>query len=164
MHTKCSTKRVSYGGCIPAILEALDAVLGVDEALGPWEERLSNKERSIILKEQLRWDRALEIFEWFNKKGHELNTIHYNIMLRSLGRARQWRRVESLWNEMNARGIAATCSTYGTLIDVYSKGGRRDDALSWLNMMLGQGVQPDEVTMVIVVQLYKKAGEFQKAE
>ncbi|KAL5139230.1 Pentatricopeptide repeat-containing protein [Glycine soja] len=163
-HTKCSTKRVSYGGCIPAILEALDAVLGVDEALGPWEERLSNKERSIILKEQLRWDRALEIFEWFNKKGHELNTIHYNIMLRSLGRARQWRRVESLWNEMNARGIAATCSTYGTLIDVYSKGGRRDDALSWLDMMLGQGVQPDEVTMVIVVQLYKKAGEFQKAE
>ena len=51
---------------------------------------------------------------------------------------------------MNARGIAATCSTYGTLIDVYSKGGRRDDALSWLDMMLGQGVQPDEVTMVIV--------------
>ncbi|KAG4910902.1 hypothetical protein JHK82_056910 [Glycine max] len=163
-HTKCSMKRVSYGGCITAILEALDVVLDVDEALGPWEDRLSNKERSIILKEQLRWDRALEIFEWFNKKGHELNVIHYNIMLRSLGRARQWRRVESLWNEMNARGIAATCSTYGTLIDVYSKGGRRDDALSWLNMMLGQGVQPDEVTMVIVVQLYKKAGEFQKGE
>lgn len=136
----------------------------MDEALGPWEERLSNKERSIILKEQLRWDRALEIFEWFNEKGHELNVIHYNIVLRSLGRARQWRRVERLWNEMNARRVAPTSSTYGTLIDVYSKGGRRDDALSWLDMMLGQGVEPDEVTMVIVVQLYKKAGEFQKAE
>ncbi|XP_047168764.1 pentatricopeptide repeat-containing protein At3g23020-like [Vigna umbellata] len=163
-HTKCSTKRVSYGGCIPAILEALDAVLDVDEALGPWEDRINNKERSIILKEQLRWDRALEIFEWFKQKGHELNVIHYNITLRSLGRARQWRRVESLWNEMNARGIAATSSTYGTLIDVYSKGGRREEALFWLDMMLENGVEPDEVTMVIVVQLYKKAGEFQKAE
>ncbi|RDX81021.1 Pentatricopeptide repeat-containing protein, partial [Mucuna pruriens] len=163
-HTKCSTKRASYGGCIPAILEALDTVLDVDEALRPWEDRLNNKERSIILKEQFRWDRALDIFEWFNHKGHELNVIHYNIMLRSLGRARQWVRIESLWNEMNARGIAATSSTYGTLIDVYSKGGLRDDALFWLDMMLGQGVEPDEVTMVIVVQLYKKAGEFQKAE
>ncbi|TKY51793.1 Pentatricopeptide repeat-containing protein [Spatholobus suberectus] len=163
-HTKCSTKRASYGGCIPAILEALDAVPDVEDALGPWEERLSNKERSIILKEQSRWHRALEIFQWFNHKGHELNVIHYNIMLRSLGRARQWAQLESLWNEMNARGIAATSSTYGTLIDVYSKGGRRDDALSWLDMMLEQGVEPDEVTMVIVVQLYKKAGEFQKAE
>ncbi|KAK7391579.1 hypothetical protein VNO78_19996 [Psophocarpus tetragonolobus] len=163
-HAKCSTKRVSYGGCIPAILEALDTVVDVDEALGPWEDRLSNKERSIILKEQFRWDRALEIFKWFNQKGHELNVIHYNIMIRSLGRARQWRHLESLWNEMNSKGIVATSSTFGTLIDVYSKGGRRDDALSWLDIMLGQGVEPDEVTMVIVVQLYKKAAEFQKAE
>ncbi|KAL2325014.1 hypothetical protein Fmac_024072 [Flemingia macrophylla] len=163
-HTKCSTKRPSYGGTIPSILEALDTVPDVGEALEPWEDTLSSKERSIILKEQLRWDRAWEIFRWFNEKGHELNVIHYNIVLRSLGRARQWRRLESLWNEMNDKGIAATSSTYGTLIDVYSKGGRRDDALSWLDMMLGYGVEPDEVTMVIVVQLYKKAGEFKKAE
>ncbi|XP_020222639.1 pentatricopeptide repeat-containing protein At3g23020 [Cajanus cajan] len=163
-HAKCSTKRPSYGGDIPAILEALDTVPDVGAALGPWEDTLSNKERSIILKEQLRWDRALEIFQWFNEKGHELNVIHYNIVLRSLGRSRQWRHVEGLWKEMNDKGVVATSSTYGTLIDVYSKGGRRDDALSWLDMMLGHGVEPDEVTMVIVVQLYKKAGEFQKAE
>ncbi|KAK7278559.1 hypothetical protein RJT34_23591 [Clitoria ternatea] len=164
VHTKCSTKWASYGGCIPAILRALETVRDVGKALEPWEERLNNKERSIILKEQLRWDRALEIFQWFNKKGHELNVIHYNIMLRTVGKARQWTCVESLWNEMNAKGIVATNSTYGTLIDVYSKGGLREDALFWLDMMLGQGMVPDEVTMVIVVQLYKKAGEFQKAE
>ncbi|XP_027365427.1 pentatricopeptide repeat-containing protein At3g23020-like [Abrus precatorius] len=164
VHAKCSTKWSSYGGCIPAILKALDTVRDVDEALKPWEERLNNKERSIILKEQLRWDRALEIFQWFNKKGHELNVIHYNIMLRTLGKARQWGCVESLWNEMNARAVGATNSTYGTLIDVYSKGGLREDALLWLDMMLRQGMEPDEVTVVIVVQLYKKAGEFQKAE
>lgn len=164
VHTKCSTKWVSYGGSIPAILTALDTIRDVDEALQPWEERINNKERSIILKEQRRWDRALEIFEWFKKNGHELNVIHYNIMIRNLGKARKWDHVESLWNEMNARGIAATNSTYGTLIDVYSKGGLREDALFWLERMLGQGMEPDEITMVIVVQLYKKAGEFQKAE
>ncbi|XP_057428359.1 pentatricopeptide repeat-containing protein At3g23020-like [Lotus japonicus] len=164
VHTKCSMKCVSYGGIIPAILRDLDAVRGVEKALRPWEERIGNKERSIILKEQVRWDRALEIFEWFNKNSHELNVIHYNIMIRTLGRARKWTDLEGLWNEMNARGIVATNSTYGTLIDVYSKGGLREDALFWLETMLEQGMVPDEVTMVIVVQLYKKAGEFKKAE
>ncbi|XP_058770199.1 pentatricopeptide repeat-containing protein At3g23020-like [Vicia villosa] len=164
MHTKCSTKRVSYGGIIPSILNDLDTIQDVEEALRPWENKINNKERSIILKQQLKWDRALEIFNWFNDNSHELNVIHYNIMIRILGKAREWTLLEGLWNQMNARGIVATNSTYGTLIDVYSKGGLREDALFWLETMLEHGIEPDEVTMVIVVQLYKKAGEFQKAE
>ncbi|GMY27282.1 pentatricopeptide repeat-containing protein At3g23020 [Fagus crenata] len=164
-HSRCSTKRVSYGGCIPAILNALDMVQDLDEALRPWEDRIGNKERSIILKEQLSWERALEIFEWFKRKGcYELNVIHYNIMLRILGKARKWNHVESLWDEMIVKGIAPINSTYGTLIDVYSKGGLKEEALLWLGRMNKQGMEPDEVTMGIVVQLYKKAGEFQKAE
>ncbi|XP_015876453.3 pentatricopeptide repeat-containing protein At3g23020 [Ziziphus jujuba] len=165
MHTKCSKKWVAYGGCIPAILQALDEVEDLDEALKPWEESLNNKERSIILKEQSSWERALEIFEWFKGKDcYELNVIHYNIMLRSLGKARKWSYVEGLWEEMNVKGIAPINSTYGTLIDAYSKGGLKEEALLWLEKMNKQGMEPDEVTMGIVVQMYKKAGEFQKAE
>ncbi|MBA0588652.1 pentatricopeptide repeat-containing protein At3g23020 [Gossypium raimondii] len=165
MHTKCLTKRVSYGGCIPAILGALENVKDLDEALKPWAEKLSNKERSIILKEQPNWDRALEIFEWFKRKRcYELNVIHYNIMFRILGKAHKWGYVEKLWNEMSFRGVEPINSTYGTLIDVYSKGGMKQQALCWLGRMNKQGIEPDEVTMGIVVQLYKKAGEFQKAE
>ncbi|AES61892.1 putative tetratricopeptide-like helical domain-containing protein [Medicago truncatula] len=164
LHTKCSTKCVSYGGIIPSILKDLDTIQDVEEALRPWENKINNKERSIILKQQVKWDRALEIFNWFNDNKLELNVIHYNIMIRILGRAREWALLEGLWNQMNARGIVATNSTYGTLIDVYSKGGLREDALFWLETMLEHGIEPDEVTMVIVVQLYKKAGEFQKAE
>ncbi|KAK9991926.1 hypothetical protein SO802_026911 [Lithocarpus litseifolius] len=165
VHPRCSTKWVSYGGCIPAILQALDTVQDLDEAFRPWEDRIGNKERSIILKEQLSWERALEIFEWFKRKGcYELNVIHYNIMLRSLGKARKWRFVESLWDEMSVKGIVPINSTYGTLIDVYSKGGLKEEALLWLDRMNKQGMEPDEVTMGIVVQLFKKAGEFHKAE
>ncbi|KAA8534621.1 hypothetical protein F0562_032120 [Nyssa sinensis] len=164
-HTKCSTKWVRYGGCIPAILEALETVIDLDEALRPWEDSLSNKERSIILKEQSSWERALEIFEWFKKKGcYEVNVIHYNIMLRILGKARRWSLVESLWDEMGKRSIVPINSTYGTLIDAYSKGGLKEEALQWLELMNKHGMEPDEVTMGIVVQTYKKAGEFEKAE
>ena len=163
--TNCSTKWLCYGGCIPSILNALETVKDLDEALRPWEESLSNKERSIILKEQSCWERALEIFEWLKKKGcYELNVIHYNIMLRILGKARKWNHVESLWDEMMSRGIMPVNSTYGTLIDVYSKGGLTEQALHWLDKMNKQGVEPDEVTMGVVIQTYKKAGEFKKAE
>ncbi|XP_050120473.1 pentatricopeptide repeat-containing protein At3g23020 [Malus sylvestris] len=165
VHSRCSTKCVSYGGCIPAILKALDEVEDLDEALRPWEDRLTNKERSIILKEQLCWKRAWEIFEWFKRKDcYEVNVIHYNIVLRILGKARKWSRVESLWDEMKVNGIAPINSTYGTLIDVYSKGGLKEEALVWLDKMSEQGMKPDEVTMGIVVQLYKKAREFRNAE
>ncbi|XVF38327.1 hypothetical protein REPUB_Repub20aG0091900 [Reevesia pubescens] len=78
-------------------------------------------------------------------------------MFRILGKAHKWGFVERLWNEMSFRGILPINSTYGTLIDVYSKGGMKQQALCWLGKMNKQGIEPDEVTMGIVVQLYKKA-------
>ncbi|KAK7289564.1 hypothetical protein RIF29_03292 [Crotalaria pallida] len=161
VHSRCSTKWVCNGGRVRSILEALNTVHDLDEALGPWREKLSNKEVSVILKEQVCWKKGLEIFEWFLKKGcYELNVIHYNIMLWILGRAREWSRVESLWNEMNARGVEPVNSTYGKLIDIYSKGGLKKEALVWLQRMLSRGLEPDEVTTGIIVQLYKRDREF----
>ncbi|KAL0462722.1 UNVERIFIED_CONTAM: Pentatricopeptide repeat-containing protein [Sesamum latifolium] len=120
LKTKCSTKWARYGGCIPAMLEALETINDLDEALKPWE--------------------------------------------RILGRARQWCEVERLWGEMWKRGIKPINSTYGTLIDVYCKGGFREIAIKWLELMNESGMEPDEVTRGIVVQMYKKAGDFNRAE
>ncbi|XP_044484106.1 pentatricopeptide repeat-containing protein At3g23020-like [Mangifera indica] len=165
VQAKCSMKWASYGGCIPLMLQALETVNDIDEALKPWEEKISKKERSIILKEQSSWERALEIFEWFKRKGcYEMNVIHYNIMLRILGKAHKWSYIQSLLDEMGSKGIELINSTYGTLIDVYSKGGLKKEAVCWLERMNERGVGPDEVTMGTVVQMYKKAGEFQRAE
>ncbi|KAL6007304.1 hypothetical protein ACLOJK_032801 [Asimina triloba] len=162
---KCSTKWVSYGGCIPSILQALETVGNLDEALKPWEESLTNKERSIILKEQSNWRRALEIFEWFKRKCcYEVNVIHYNIMLWILGKERRWGQIKSLWDEMEGKKIVPINSTYGTLINAYSKGGLMDEALCCLAKMYKQGLQPDEITMGIVVQMCKKVGRFEKAK
>ncbi|KAK9160753.1 hypothetical protein Syun_007094 [Stephania yunnanensis] len=160
-----SSKKWAYGGCLPLILEALETAEDLDEALKPWEETLSNKERSVILKEQGRWERAVEIFEWFKKKDcYELNVIHYNIMIRILGNAQKWDYLEILLREMRIKGIALVNTTYGTLIHVYNKGGLKEEALLWLERMNKAGVEPDEVTLGIVVQMYKKAGEFENAD
>ncbi|CAK9136670.1 unnamed protein product [Ilex paraguariensis] len=163
--TKCSKKWLRYGGCIPAILEALERTSDLDEALRPWENNLSNKERTIILKEQPDWERALEIFLWFKRKDcYEVNVIHYNVMFRILGKVQKWRLMEDLWVEMGEKGIKPINSTYGTLIDVYSKGGCKEEAIKLLELMNKQGMEPDEVTMGTVVQMYKRTGEFNKAE
>ncbi|CAA2958458.1 pentatricopeptide repeat-containing At3g23020 [Olea europaea subsp. europaea] len=162
---KCSMKWGRYGGSVLSMLESLQAVNDLDEALKPWEKSLTNKERSIILKEQLEWKRALQIFEWFKRNDcAEVNVIHYNIMLRILGKAQQWGEVERLLGEMGERRIELINSTYGTLIDVCSKGGLTEEARKWLKLMTQCGMEPDEVTMGIVVQMYKKTGEFKKAE
>ncbi|RAL54673.1 hypothetical protein DM860_001801 [Cuscuta australis] len=165
VQTNCSTKCVKYGGCVPAILEALRRCDDLDKALKPWERTLTNKERSIILKEQLGWERAYEIFNWFRKKGcYEINAIHYNIMLRILGRAQRWTELKNLWDDMRGRRVEPVNSTYGTLIDVHCKARRQEEAMEWVDLMYQNRMEPDEVTMGIVVQMYKKAGDFKKAE
>ncbi|KAJ6735521.1 PENTATRICOPEPTIDE REPEAT-CONTAINING PROTEIN 1 MITOCHONDRIAL, partial [Salix purpurea] len=65
---------------------------------------------------------------------------------------------------MRIKQILPVNSTHGTLIDVYSKGGLKEEALHWLEKMNDREMVPDEVTIGIVVQMYKKAGKFQKAE
>ncbi|KAL3741267.1 hypothetical protein ACJRO7_016838 [Eucalyptus globulus] len=65
---------------------------------------------------------------------------------------------------MNDKGIVPISSSYRALIDVYSKGGRREVALVWLGRMSTQGIEPDEMTMGTVIQMYKKGGLFHEAE
>lgn len=72
--------------------------------------------------------------------------------------------VADIWSEMQSERVIPTNSTYGTLIDAYCKGGLHKEALLWVGEMYKQGVELDEVTMGIIVQTYKKAGEFQNAE
>ncbi|KAL6660158.1 hypothetical protein ACP70R_002280 [Stipagrostis hirtigluma subsp. patula] len=156
---------VRYGGSIPAMLEALDRVQDVGEALWPWKDTLSSRERTIILKEQKDWRRAVEIFDWFRRERcHEVNVIHYNVVICAVGRVRKWKLVLRLWHEMHSCGVAPDNSTYGTLIDVCCKGGREKAASLWLGDMCKRGLMPDEVTMGIVLQAHKKAGEYEKAE
>jgi pentatricopeptide repeat protein len=156
---------VHYGGSLPAMLEALEHVKDVGEALWAWKDTLSNRERTIILKEQKDWRRAVEIFNWFRReRGHELNVIHYNVVLYNVGKARRWGLVLRLCHEMHSFGVAPDNSTYGTLINVCCRGGRGWATLVWLGDMCKRGLMPDEVTMSIVMQAHKKAGEYETAE
>ncbi|KAJ3673875.1 hypothetical protein LUZ60_005867 [Juncus effusus] len=160
----CS-KQTSYGGVMPLILESVQRVQDLDKAFEPWKKKLNLKGRTVILKEQTDWRRALEIFQWFKNDGFcGVNLIHYNIMLRILGKSRRLDLLVSLFLDMQIENVIPDNSTYTTLMDAYSKLGANKVVLIFLGDMYKRGISPDEMCIVTVVKAYKAIGQFEEGE
>ncbi|KAF8413956.1 hypothetical protein HHK36_001953 [Tetracentron sinense] len=158
-------KRKSYGGSLPSILRSLETENDIDKTLNLWVGKLNAKEQTVILKEQRDWGRVLHVFRWMKSQKEYLpNVIHYNVVLRVLGRAQKWDELRLCWIEMAKDGVFPTNNTYGMLVDVYGKAGLVKEALLWLKHMRLRGLFPDEVTMNTVVRVLKESGEFDRAD
>ncbi|XP_042049695.1 pentatricopeptide repeat-containing protein At1g73710-like isoform X1 [Salvia splendens] len=158
-------KKKKYGGVLPVILRELGGRRDVETLLDSYCGKLNPKEQTLILKEQSRWDKVIRVFNWFkSQQDYTPNVIHYNVVLRALGRAQKWNELRLCWIEMSEKGVVATNNTYGMLVDVYGKAGLVKEALLWIKHMKLRGVFPDEVTMSTVIKVLKDAGEFDKAD
>ncbi|KAK4254711.1 hypothetical protein QN277_010053 [Acacia crassicarpa] len=158
-------KKKKYGGVLPSILRSLELRDDVENTLDTFGENLSPKEQTVILKEQRSWERIIRVFDWFrSQKEYVPNVIHYNVVIRALGKAQRWDELRLCWIEMAKSGVLPANDTYSTLIDVYGKAGLVKEALLWVRHMRVRGYFPDEVTMSTVVKVLKDAGEFDIAE
>ncbi|XP_015880783.3 pentatricopeptide repeat-containing protein At1g73710 [Ziziphus jujuba] len=158
-------KKKRYGGVLPRVLRSLESENDIEKALSSFAENLSPKEQTIVLKEQRSWDRVIRVFEWFkSQKEYVPNVIHYNVVLRVLGRAQKWDELRLCWIDMAKNGVLATNNTYSMLVDVYGKGGLVKEALLWIKHMKLRGLYPDEVTMNTIVRVLKDAGEYDRAD
>lgn len=163
--SSANSKKKKYGGVLPSILRSLKSESDVEKVLNSFGETLSPKEQTVILKEQRSWEKAVRVFEWFkSQKEYVPNVIHYNVVLRALGRAQKWDELRLCWVDMAKNGVLATNNTYGTLVDVYGKAGLVKEALLWIKHMKLRGLYPDEVTMNTVVRVLKDAGEYDGAD
>ncbi|XP_010908946.1 pentatricopeptide repeat-containing protein At1g73710 [Elaeis guineensis] len=136
-----------------------------DEALDSLVGDLSPKELTVVLKRQRDWRRALRVFRRIrSRKDYLANPIHYNIVLRTLGRARRWDELRLCWIDMAKDGVLPTNNTYATLIDAYGKAGLVKEALLWLKHMKARGISPDEVSMNTVVRILKDSRQFDQGE
>ncbi|KAJ8568916.1 hypothetical protein K7X08_032653 [Anisodus acutangulus] len=99
-----------------------------------------------------------------SQKDYVPNVIHYNVILRALGRAKKWDELRLCWIEMAKNSVFPTNNTYGMLVDVYGKAGLVKEALLWIKHMKLRGIFPDEVTMNTVVKVLKDAGEYDIAD
>ncbi|KAF6167668.1 hypothetical protein GIB67_031251 [Kingdonia uniflora] len=154
-----------YGGSLPSILQGLEFDENVDKTLSLYVGKLNPKEQTVILKEQRDWRRVVGVFRWLkSQKDYLPNVIHYNVVLRALGRAQKLDELRLCWIEMARDGVFPTNHTYGMLVDVYAKAGLAKEALLWVRHMKQRNLFPDEVTMATVVRVLKNAGEFDKAD
>ncbi|KAJ0110416.1 hypothetical protein Patl1_02190 [Pistacia atlantica] len=158
-------RRKKYGGVLPTILRALESNDDLENTLNTFCENLSPKEQTVVLKEQRSWERVIRVFEFFKlQKEYAHNVIHYNVVLRALGRAQKWDELRLCWIEMAQNGVLPTNNTYGMLVDVYAKSGLAKESLLWIKHMRLRGIFPDEITMNTVVKALKDVGEFDRAD
>ncbi|KAI9178066.1 hypothetical protein LWI28_022309 [Acer negundo] len=159
-------RKKKYGGVLPSILRSLQSSDDIDKSLNSFCENLNPKEQTVILKDQSSsWERVIRVFEFFkSQKEYVPNVIHYNIVLRALGRAQKWDELRLCWIEMANNGVLPTNNTYGMLVDVYGKAGLVKESLMWIKHMRLRGIFPDEVTMTTIVRVLKDAGEFDRAD
>lgn len=158
-------RRKKYGGVLPSILRSLESNNDIEKTLKSFCDCLNPKEQTVVLKEQSGWDRVIRVFEFFkSQKDYVPNVIHYNIVLRALGRAQKWDELRLRWIEMAKNGVLPTNNTYGMLVDVYGKAGLVKESLLWIKHMKLRGIFPDEVTMNTVIRVLKDAGEYDTAD
>merc|ERR1719321_768081 len=87
-----------------------------------------------------------------------LNTVIYSTLLKGFGQARQPERVQEVWEEMKAEGIASNTVTYNTMIDANARSGRMDKAEALFREMYA----PDIITYSTLVKGYCSYGDIDK--
>ncbi|XP_042403667.1 pentatricopeptide repeat-containing protein At1g73710-like [Zingiber officinale] len=159
----------SAAGAFPSALRFLESNPldgGSDEeSLDALLAELTPKEMTVLLKRQRDWRRALRLLRRIRcLRDYRPNPIHYNVVLRTLGRARRWDELRHCWLDMAKDGILPTNNTYATLIDAYGKAGLLKESLLWLKHMRARGISADEVCMNTVVRILKDSGHFDEGE
>ncbi|KAK4799112.1 hypothetical protein SAY86_024477 [Trapa natans] len=159
-------RKKKFGGILPSILRSLKSDDDVENTLTSLCENLTPKEQTVVLKElSSSGKRLIQVWEFFkSQKDYAPNVIHYNIVLRALGRSQRWDDLRICWVDMAKNGVLPTNNTYSMLVDVYGKAGLMKEAILWIKHMKIRGMFPDEVTMNTVVKVLKDSGEFDRAD
>ncbi|XP_043691467.1 pentatricopeptide repeat-containing protein At4g30825, chloroplastic [Telopea speciosissima] len=110
--------------------------------------------------------KALTFFDWMRKNGKlKENLTAYNLILRVLGRKRDWDGAHELIKEMT---IVSDCKlnfqVFNTLIYACYKKGLADMGSKWFHLMLENEVKPNIATFGMVMSLCQKSGNLEEAE
>ncbi|KAF8643957.1 hypothetical protein HU200_030221 [Digitaria exilis] len=103
------------------------------------------------------WRKSLSLLAWLRAlPAFPLDTIFFNVALKSLRAARQWPHAERLALDMISAGVPLDNITYSTLITAARRCRQFAKAVEWFERMYAAdgGVLPDEVTYSAVLDVY----------
>jgi len=162
----------TYGSMIKAYGQARD----VDQVWVLWEEMISRQVQptSITLGCMVEalvmnrctdqaWDLVQKLWTDENHKGL-LNTVIYSTILKGFAMSKQPDRLQSLYEEMQARGIQCNTITYNTMLNAFAQCGAMHRVPQLLEDMKAATppVEPDIITYSTMVKGFCAAGDLDK--
>ncbi|CAI0418650.1 unnamed protein product [Linum tenue] len=123
------------------------------------------RENSLLILNSLKsWQQSYMFFQWLKtlEDSFPLETIFYNVAMKSLRFGKQFELIEQLANEMVSNEIPLDNITYSTIITCAKRCNRFDKALEWFERMYRTGLMPDEVTYSAVLDVYAKLGKVEE--
>ncbi|XP_021298226.1 pentatricopeptide repeat-containing protein At5g46580, chloroplastic [Herrania umbratica] len=137
-----------------------DAFLSVLEEI---PQQLTRESALLILNNLKPWQKAHLFFNWIKTKNlFPMETIFYNVTMKSLRFGRQFELIEELANEMVSNEIPLDNITYSTIITCAKRCYLFDKAVEWFERMYKTGLMPDEVTYSAILDVYAKLGKVEE--
>ncbi|GMQ04418.1 hypothetical protein CsSME_00049843 [Camellia sinensis var. sinensis] len=123
-----------------------------------------NRENSLLLLNSLRpWQKTLLFFNWVKTQNlFPVETIFYNVTMKSLRFGKQFQLLEDLANEMINNEVELDNITYSTIITCAKKCNMFDKAVEWFEKMYKTGLMPDEITYSAILDVYAKLGKVEE--
>ncbi|KAK1422829.1 hypothetical protein QVD17_18118 [Tagetes erecta] len=122
------------------------------------------RENALLVLNSLKpWEKTLLFFDWLKTQDlFPMETIFYNVVMKSLRFGRQFQLIEDLAVEMIDNGVALDNITYSTIITCAKRSNLFDKAVEWFERMYKTGLMPDEVTYSAVLDVYAKLGKVEE--
>ncbi|XP_076906203.1 pentatricopeptide repeat-containing protein At5g46580, chloroplastic-like [Bidens hawaiensis] len=122
------------------------------------------RENALLVLNSLKpWEKTLLFFNWLKTLDSlPMETIFYNVTMKSLRFGRQFHLIEDLSNEMIDHDIPLDNITYSTIITCAKRSNLFDKAVEWFERMYKTGLMPDEVTYSAVLDVYAKLGKVEE--
>uniref|UniRef100_A0A7C8Z4B7 Smr domain-containing protein n=1 Tax=Opuntia streptacantha TaxID=393608 RepID=A0A7C8Z4B7_OPUST len=120
-----------------------------------------SRDNALLMLNSLKpWEKTFLYFNWIKTQNlFPMETVFYNVTMKSLRFGRQFELIEDLANEMIDNGIELDNITYSTIISCAKRCNLFDKAVEWFERMYKTGLMPDEVTYSVVLDVYAKTGK-----
>ncbi|PIA32708.1 hypothetical protein AQUCO_04400120v1 [Aquilegia coerulea] len=122
------------------------------------------RDNSLLILISLKpWQKTYFFFNWLKTQNlFPIETIFYNVTMKSLRFGKQFQLIEELAYEMIENKIELDNITYSTIITCAKKCDLYDKAVEWFERMYKTGLMPDEVTYSAVLDVYAQLGKVEE--
>ncbi|KAG2261855.1 hypothetical protein Bca52824_068934 [Brassica carinata] len=123
-----------------------------------------DRDNALLVLNSLReWQKTHMFFDWVKAKNlFPMETIFYNVAMKSLRFGRQFQLIEEMALEMVKDGVELDNITYSTIITCAKRCNLYDKAIEWFERMYKTGLMPDEVTYSAILDVYSKSGKVEE--